>query len=311
MRPSKTAGFPDALDALNILKCAPEEYDRVEVTLHPHPENTYAWLCAQGPFTHLPPRHGLKAVTWDNDLDALAPAYGSISSSQGHFAAHAHAATYHGVGDIVDEPLIQGYSSNYVSAEDHASYSNGAVDYYAGCYNEADLVDNSSTMTGAFDQIAVLGSQTTAPGFNVYDGPFTAPNAPDPAFAGPVLPGYHGQPYTNMSDSHHPNHYPGPVPSSYPPSIAQQVPGSTAPTSQLQLRVRVMCTHPGCSNTFRGDPERIRHQDAVHGVNQLLQLYLCPVVGCAKSQGRGYTRKDKLTEHMWKKHGNLGFVKRT
>jgi hypothetical protein len=34
-------------------------------------------------------------------------------------------------------------------------------------------------------------------------------------------------------------------------------------------------------------------------------------VGCNKSEGVGYTRKDKLTEHLWKKHGNLGYVKRT
>jgi len=61
--------------------------------------------------------------------------------------------------------------------------------------------------------------------------------------------------------------------------------------------------------TFKRDSDRIRHEAAIHGINQ--GLYLCPVNGCSKSQGIGYTRKDKLTEHLWKKHGNLGFVKRT
>jgi hypothetical protein len=28
--------------------------------------------------------------------------------------------------------------------------------------------------------------------------------------------------------------------------------------------------------------------------------------GCIKNQGAGYSRQDKLTENLWKKHGNLG-----
>jgi hypothetical protein len=73
--------------------------------------------------------------------------------------------------------------------------------------------------------------------------------------------------------------------------------------------IPIPCHQFGCFATFKRDPDRIRHEAAVHGINKA--TYLCHVVGCNKSQGVGYTRKDKLTEHLWKKHGNLGFVKRT
>ncbi|KAH6702973.1 hypothetical protein BKA61DRAFT_661338 [Leptodontidium sp. MPI-SDFR-AT-0119] len=72
----------------------------------------------------------------------------------------------------------------------------------------------------------------------------------------------------------------------------------------------ISCTQFRCFVTFKRDADRIRrHEAAIHGINQA--LYLCSVLGCGKDQGRGYTRKDKLTEHLWKKHGNLGYVKRT
>jgi len=81
------------------------------------------------------------------------------------------------------------------------------------------------------------------------------------------------------------------------------------PQSLLDSDIPVPCHQFGCFATFKRDPDRIRHEAAVHGINKA--TYLCHVVGCNKSQGVGYTRKDKLTEHLWKKHGNLGFVKRT
>ena len=77
----------------------------------------------------------------------------------------------------------------------------------------------------------------------------------------------------------------------------------------IQQRVSILCTQFGCFVTFKRDTDRLRHEAAVHGINQ--RLHLCPVLGCPKSQGKAYSRVDKLTEHMWKKHGNLGFVKRT
>jgi hypothetical protein len=70
----------------------------------------------------------------------------------------------------------------------------------------------------------------------------------------------------------------------------------------------IPCTQQGCIVTFKRDTDRIRHEATVHHINQV--LHLCQVLGCPKGQGRGYSRADKLTEHMWKKHGNLGYVKR-
>jgi len=69
------------------------------------------------------------------------------------------------------------------------------------------------------------------------------------------------------------------------------------------------CTQLNCFSTFIRDKDRARRESSVHGIGR--PLYLCQVPGCIKSIGAGYTRKDKLTEHMWKKHGNLGHVKRT
>jgi hypothetical protein len=97
-------------------------------------------------------------------------------------------------------------------------------------------------------------------------------------------------------------HLDEPIQSNIPPS-AGQAPQQT-PTGAI------MCTQSPCSVTFKRDADRIRHERAVHRVNQET-LHLCAVPGCPKGQGAGYSRADKLTEHMWKKHGNLGFVKRT
>lgn len=71
---------------------------------------------------------------------------------------------------------------------------------------------------------------------------------------------------------------------------------------------RVQC--PTCNSTFKRDSDFRRHtaskHQAYHGV------HLCSVAGCSRGQGTGfpgYTRADKLTEHMWKKHGDLGYTK--
>lgn len=37
--------------------------------------------------------------------------------------------------------------------------------------------------------------------------------------------------------------------------------------------------------------------------------YTCDVYGCENNKGRGYSRIDKLREHQWKRHANLGFRK--
>jgi hypothetical protein len=63
-----------------------------------------------------------------------------------------------------------------------------------------------------------------------------------------------------------------------------------------------------CPQSFRRSSDLTRHHSSIH--HAVPGLFLCPVQGCVKSQGAGYRRRDKLTEHLWKKHGNLGFAKR-
>jgi hypothetical protein len=67
----------------------------------------------------------------------------------------------------------------------------------------------------------------------------------------------------------------------------------------------ISCTH--CPLKFKRDSDRIRHENSLH-LNRY-GAYLCSVTGCPKSQRIGFSRADKLTEHMWKKHGNLGYTK--
>jgi hypothetical protein len=80
---------------------------------------------------------------------------------------------------------------------------------------------------------------------------------------------------------------------------------STAPS----MPAPIPCSQMGCAVTFKRDSDRIRHEGSVHSPNRRVHLY--SVLGCSTSQGAGYTRRDKLVEHLWKKHANLGFVKRT
>jgi hypothetical protein len=55
-------------------------------------------------------------------------------------------------------------------------------------------------------------------------------------------------------------------------------------------------TQPNCLAAFTRNADRIRHQAAVHGTNH--RVHLCPILGCMKAQGRGYSRADKVTEHL-------------
>ncbi|KAH8749808.1 hypothetical protein BGZ57DRAFT_1010450 [Hyaloscypha finlandica] len=71
---------------------------------------------------------------------------------------------------------------------------------------------------------------------------------------------------------------------------------------------RFPCTLLGCTKSFKRHSDRIRHQNTVHMARQ--GLHLCPVAGCPKSHGAGFKRSDKLTEHLWKKHGDRGYTKR-
>ncbi|CAG8977382.1 hypothetical protein HYALB_00007012 [Hymenoscyphus albidus] len=66
-----------------------------------------------------------------------------------------------------------------------------------------------------------------------------------------------------------------------------------------------ICTH--CYMAFSRDADRARHERSVHSP----ATFICPVTTCPKHRGRPYSRQDKLTEHLWKKHANLGYTKRT
>jgi len=93
--------------------------------------------------------------------------------------------------------------------------------------------------------------------------------------------------------------YPAPPAQAPVPPAQAPVPPVPAPSFQ--------CTY--CTRTFKRDSDRIRHESSNHGVNRA--LHLCPVLGCPRSQGGGYSRADKVTEHLWKQHANLGYTKRT
>ncbi|CAG8959360.1 hypothetical protein HYFRA_00001258 [Hymenoscyphus fraxineus] len=71
----------------------------------------------------------------------------------------------------------------------------------------------------------------------------------------------------------------------------------------------VICNQAGCFVTFSRDADRLRHEASVHGVNR--RAFFCHVPGCPKSTGTSYSRADKLKEHLYKKHANLGYTKRT
>jgi len=61
-----------------------------------------------------------------------------------------------------------------------------------------------------------------------------------------------------------------------------------------------------CNRSFKRPSDLVRHGNTVH-LN--MKGHLCPIAGCSKSGGRGYSRADKVTEHLWRKHGDLGYTK--
>ncbi|PMD12829.1 hypothetical protein NA56DRAFT_452885 [Hyaloscypha hepaticicola] len=104
-------------------------------------------------------------------------------------------------------------------------------------------------------------------------------------------------------------------------SLSQQNPGPNQPlpanlpgpqllapalaaTNAASPTLRFQCTM--CTRAFKRDFERTRHEASVHGINR--RLHLCSVPGCPKSHGTGFSRTDKVTEHLWRKHANLGYT---
>jgi len=88
----------------------------------------------------------------------------------------------------------------------------------------------------------------------------------------------------------------------------QPIGSMTVPSTPNVSGVRIPCAQ-GCNKTFKRNYERVRHERSAHGINQA--LHLCPIMGCPKSHGVGYSRADKVKEHLWKQHANLGYTKRT
>jgi len=98
------------------------------------------------------------------------------------------------------------------------------------------------------------------------------------------------------------------VPTSFDRSMFPSNPAPPAPAPAPPAPAPgFQCTH--CTRTFKQDSDRVRHESSNHGINRA--LHLCPVPGCPRSQGGGYSRADKVTEHLWKQHTNLGYTKRT
>ncbi|KAH8746890.1 hypothetical protein BGZ57DRAFT_917260 [Hyaloscypha finlandica] len=91
------------------------------------------------------------------------------------------------------------------------------------------------------------------------------------------------------------------------PSIPQTVSATSninAPT-QVQPLTRFQCGH--CSQSFKRDYDRGRHERSIH--SSAYGRFVCPIAECPRSQGAGYCRADKVKEHLWRKHGDLGYAK--
>lgn len=87
-----------------------------------------------------------------------------------------------------------------------------------------------------------------------------------------------------------------PGPAAHPPPHAHQ----TARDRPFR------CNVAGCNKRFKRQFELTRHANTHRGATG---IHLCPIFGCSKSYGSGYSRPDKVTEHLWKKHANLGYTK--
>jgi hypothetical protein len=206
---------------------------------------------------------------------------GNYSTQNGATAIPAPGATF----------LSQDYDNDF--AQGQVVYPDLSAGYYG-----PSLLDTSSFTPGLSDQTALLDPQPATPNFQLDVPPFGAvpvANEAPQAYEGmqSAVPAHNMYPSVSMANY---------TTAAYPNQPYQGIQASPAQGS-------IPCTHFPCPKTFKREPDRVRHEESVHGINQLLQLFVCPVLGCPKSVGEGYTRKDKLTEHLWKKHGNLGFVK--
>jgi hypothetical protein len=140
-----------------------------------------------------------------------------------------------------------------------------------------------------------------APGFDAlefgaldFDAPdFGAPDFGAPDFGAPDFGAFGFGAFPDLSGS---------------VAIQQAPPSLPSAPQQPPTPQRFHCAQVGCIKSFTRDSDRIRHQNAVHNARQ--GLYLCPVPGCPKSHGTGYSRADKVTAHLCEKHADLGYTKR-
>ncbi|CZR61621.1 uncharacterized protein PAC_11518 [Phialocephala subalpina] len=75
------------------------------------------------------------------------------------------------------------------------------------------------------------------------------------------------------------------------------MPQENAPEPGNQALIRVQCRWPGCNEDFTRKTDMERHYTTMH-LQQ--NLYHCPIDGCQTKA----LRKDKLREHMVKRHGS-------
>jgi hypothetical protein len=72
----------------------------------------------------------------------------------------------------------------------------------------------------------------------------------------------------------------------------------------LTVDGRFLCTKEGCTSSFTRKADRDRHLDTQHGN---VRHFHCHILGCNRGVGnwKGYSRIDKLQEHMRKKHASV------
>lgn len=88
-----------------------------------------------------------------------------------------------------------------------------------------------------------------------------------------------------------------------PSTARRSISYETLSPNYHQRQSRHRCPRLMCPFTFgrKGDLER--HFRTVHCGRF---SYSCGVGGCENNKGRGYSRRDKLKEHQWRRHGEVG-----
>ena len=150
--------------------------------------------------------------------------------------------------------------------------------------------------------------------------PGTSPNPANPRYM------FHNPPYSPSAGYPRQNRYdPAGLPISparraleyLPQSVStppSTPPTSLAPPTPPPQAERFTCRKPNCTRSFGRKDDRHRHENTA-SVHNNQQHHFCSVAHCSRgniygSSFAGYTRIDKLKEHMWKRHSDLGYTKR-